>query len=94
MKIAYLALHKALQAKPQAPIDGLTADQRFFLSIATIWRSKYREERERLLLRIDGHSPPRFRVNGPLSHMPEFARAFSCKSGAMLKSEADRAEIW
>jgi putative endopeptidase len=77
-KIAYLGLQKALEGKPRPLIDGLTPDQRFFLSLAQIWRSRYREERERLLLRTDGHSPPRFRVAGAIAHMPEFARAFSC----------------
>jgi putative endopeptidase len=94
VKIAYLALQKALGAQPQAPIEGLTADQRFFMSFGTIWRARYSDEQERLLLRTDGHSPPRFRVNGPLTHMPEFARAFSCDATKTLAAEADRAEIW
>ena len=94
VKIAYLALQKALQAKPQGPIDGYTADQRFFLSYATIWRSRARDENERLNLRTDGHSPARFRVKGPLAHMPEFARTFSCDAEKTLMSADLRAEIW
>ena len=94
VKIAYLALQKALQAKPQGPIDGLTPEQRFFLSYATIWRSRSRDEQERLFLRTDGHSPPRFRVKGPLAHMPEFARAFSCDAAKTLTSGEARAAIW
>ena len=87
-------MQKAQQAKPQGPIDGLTADRRFFLSFATIWRARCRDEQERLLLRTDGQSPPRFRVNGPIVHMPEFARAFSCDAARTLSSGSDRAEIW
>jgi predicted metalloendopeptidase len=94
MKIAYLALQKALQGKPQGPIDGLTADQRFFMSYATIWRYKTQDAQERLFLRTDGHSPPRFRVKGPLAHSPEFARAFSCNAEKTLSSAGERAEIW
>jgi predicted metalloendopeptidase len=94
VKIAYLALQKALQAKPQGPIDGLTPEQRFFLSYATIWRNRTSDAQERLFLRTDGHSPPRFRVNGPLAQMPEFARAFSCGAPTTLTSEAEPAAIW
>jgi putative endopeptidase len=94
LKISYLALHKALQAKPQPPIDGLSADQRFFLSYATVWRYNSHEAQERLFLRTDGHSPPRFRVKGPLSQMPEFARDFSCNAATTLTPAEDRAAIW
>jgi putative endopeptidase len=93
-KIAYLALQKALAGKPRPLIDGLTPEQRFFLSLAQIWRSKYRDENERLLLRTDGHSPARFRVAGIIANMPEFAAAFSCRATSPLLSEADRANIW
>ena len=94
LKIAYLALQKAQQAEPVAAIDGLSAEQRFFVSFAQLWRSRYRDAQERLLLRIDGHSPPRFRVNGTLAHMPEFARAFSCDAARTVLAEPLRAEIW
>ena len=94
LKIAYLALHKALAAKPQPEIDGLTPDQRFFISFAEIWRSKVRDEYERLRLRTDAHSPPRFRVAGTLVHMPEFARAFRCDAPRTALGEGQHAEIW
>ena len=94
VKIAYLALQKALQAKPQPPIDGLTADQRFFISYATIWQYRSHPAQEVMFLRTDGHSPSRFRVKGPLAHMPEFARAFSCDASKTLLSSGERAEIW
>ena len=93
-KIAYLALQKALAGKPRPVIDGLTPEQRFFLSLAQIWRSKYRDENERLQLRTDGHSPPRFRVAGIIANLPEFSAAFSCRAASPLLSEADRANIW
>jgi predicted metalloendopeptidase len=93
-KIAYLALQKALQSSAQGPIDGLSPEQRFFLSLATIWRSRYRDAQERLLLRTDGHSPPRFRVAGTIAHMPEFARAFGCDAAKTVLADDLRAEIW
>jgi len=72
----------------------LSAEQRFFLSFAQIWRARSREENERLQLRTDGHSPPRFRVAGVIANLPEFSSAYSCSAGKPLLSESDRANIW
>ncbi|HET7730026.1 MAG TPA: M13 family metallopeptidase [Usitatibacter sp.] len=94
LKIAYLALQKALQKRPQGPIDGLTPEQRFFLSHAQAWRLNMRPEQERVHILTDGHSPARYRVKGPIAHMPEFARAFSCDPKKSLLAEGERAEIW
>jgi len=96
VKIAYLALQKALkqQKKPQGKVDGLTPEQRFFVSYAQAWRGKFRPERERMQLRTGQHSLHPFRVSGPIAHMPEFARAFSCDASKTLLSESERANIW
>jgi predicted metalloendopeptidase len=94
LAIAYSALHKAIAHKNPGKIDGLTPEQRFFLAYAETWRMKQRPEIERLYLRIDGHSLPRFRVVGPLQQMPEFARAFQCEPSKTLISESQRANIW
>jgi predicted metalloendopeptidase len=94
VKIAYLALQTSLRQKPQGKVDGLTPDQRFFLSYAQAWRGKLRPDRERMILRTDPHSPSAFRVRGPIANMPEFARAFSCDANKALLSESDRANIW
>jgi predicted metalloendopeptidase len=94
LKMAYLALQKALSGKPRDAIQGFTPDQRFFLSYAQIWRSRYRPEQERLLLLTNSHSPPRFRVQGPLANMPEFARAFACDPAKALRAERERVNIW
>jgi predicted metalloendopeptidase len=94
LKISYLALMKALKGEPQGPIDGLSPEQRFFLSFAQVWRSRYRPEYERLLIRTDSHSPPRYRVAGVVANLPEFARAFSCDASKALLSESERANIW
>jgi putative endopeptidase len=80
LKIAYFALQKALKDKPVGKIEGFTPDQRFFLSFAQGWRRNTRPETVRLMINTDPHSPPRFRVMGPLSRFPEFSQAFACKT--------------
>ena len=93
-KIAYLALQKALKEHPEPTIDGLTPEQRFFVSLAQVWRTRARVELERLQLQTDPHSPARFRVLGIVSNMPEFSRAFSCDASKTVLSEGARANIW
>src|SRR5213595_3098001 len=95
VKLAYAALQKALAGKPQGKIDGLTPEQRFFLSFATIWKSKQRDEDLKLRLNTDPHSPAHYRVDGPLSDLPEFQKAFNLPDGAPMVRAADkRVNIW
>jgi predicted metalloendopeptidase len=95
VKIAYAALKKAMAGKPAEKIDGFTPDQRFFLNWAVVWAWKSRPEALRLLIRTNPHSPPRFRVNGPLSNLDEFANAFSIPEGAAMRAPANaRVTIW
>ena len=93
-KIAFDALQLALAGKPRAPLDGFTPEQRFFLSFAQIWRHMARPEWERKLILTDAHSLPHLRVRGTISHMPEFAKAFSCDASKTLTAEWERARIW
>src|SRR5438128_743961 len=98
VKLAYAALQKALDKNPQErnkKIDGFTPEQRFFLSFAAIWRSKIRDEDQKLRLNTDPHSPAQFRVNGPLSNLPEFRQAFNIPDGSPMARPADkRVNIW
>jgi putative endopeptidase len=95
VKLAYAALEKSLAGKPRLPIGGFTPEQRFFLSFASIWRENIRPEALRMQVNTDPHSPPRFRVDGPLSNLPEFARAFQVPEGApMRRPESERVVIW
>ena len=95
LKIAYAALQKSLAGQPPAAIGGFTAEQRFFLSFATVWRESMRPEAARLQVNTDPHSAPKFRVNGPLSNLPEFATAFDVPEGAPLRRPAgERVVIW
>jgi endothelin-converting enzyme/putative endopeptidase len=94
-KIAYLAFKKAQQQHPAPTIDGFTPDQQFFLAWAQ-WRGDaIRPETQRLMVQGDPHPIAKYRVIGPLSNMPEFAAAFSCKQGSpMVRPAADRCEVW
>src|SRR5438477_1697323 len=98
VKLAYAALQKALDKHPEErnkKIDGFTPEQRFFLSFAAIWRSKIRDEDQKLRLTTDPHSPAQFRVNGPLTNMPEFQKAFNVPDGAaMVRPPDKRVNIW
>lgn len=93
--IAYEAFKSTDQGKGTVKIDGFTPDQRFFLSYAQVWRIKNRDERLRMRITTDPHSPEMFRVNGPLSNMPEFYKAFNVKPGdKMYLPESDRVKVW
>jgi predicted metalloendopeptidase len=95
LRIAYAALEKELGDKPRVKIDGFTPEQRFFISYAMDSRSKWRPEVLRLIVQTDPHSPDEFRVNGPLSNLDEFAKAFDVPEGApMRRPAADRVTIW
>jgi putative endopeptidase len=84
LKISYLAFQKTLKGKPApAKIDGFTAEQRFFLSYAMLWRAAVRDEFLRRQVRTDFHSPARFRVLGPLYNTPEFFQAFPAPQDAL-----------
>lgn len=94
LTIAYDAFKKSMEGKPRpANIDGFTPEQRFFLGWAQVWAGKYTPEAERLQVATNTHSLPRWRVNGPMSNMPQFAEAFGCKSGDKMV-RADSCLIW
>ncbi|HUQ46681.1 MAG TPA: M13 family metallopeptidase [Gemmatimonadaceae bacterium] len=96
LNIAYAALQKALAGKPRPGlIDGFTPEQRFFLAWAQIWRQNITPQNQKQRILTDPHSPGRWRANGPVSNMPEFAAAFGCKPGdPMVRGDAVRAVIW
>jgi putative endopeptidase len=96
VKLAYLAFKKTLEGKPApAKIDGFTAEQRYFLAFAQIWRDKMRPEAERVQVMTNPHSPPRYRVMGVLYNTPEFFEAFGAtleKAGSRMNPKPVR--IW
>ena len=95
LSVAYAALQKALAGKPKPLIDGFTPEQRFFLAWAQIWRQNITPQNQLVRINTDPHSPGRWRTNGPVSNMPEFAQAFGCKPGdPMVRGDAVRATLW
>lgn len=95
LAIAYQAFKKTEQGQGDKKIDGFTPDQRFFLSWAQVWRTKYRPEELSKRIITDPHSPAEWRCNGPLSNMPEFYQAFNIKEGDKLyRPENERAKVW
>lgn len=95
LTIAYYGLQKAVMGKEVGLIDGLTQDQRFFLSWAQAWRTNTRDEALKLQINTDPHSPAHYRGNGPLVNMPEFQEAFGCKEGDnMVAPPEKRVKIW
>ncbi len=94
LSIALAALREA-GGTDGLPIDGFTPEQRFFMSWATTWRMNYSEEYARLLVNVDPHSPARYRVNGPLANLPQFAVAFDVPEGQPMALPGEqRAHIW
>jgi putative endopeptidase len=93
--IAYDAFKMTEQGKDTTKIDGYTPDQRFFLSIARIWRVKTRDEFLRTYVNTDPHSPAVWRVNGPLMNFTPFYEAFKVQAGDKnYKTEDERIKIW
>jgi len=92
--IAYRAYVASRKGKPPAAtIDGLTDDQRFFLSYAYTWAHNVRPELARIQMNTDPHALSEFRAIGPPSTMPEFAKAFGCKAGDPMVRK-DLCQIW
>jgi putative endopeptidase len=95
LTVAYAAMTRALAAHPQPVIDGFTPEQRFFLGWAQVWRELDRPEFLRYLVNSNPHPPAKWRVNGPLSNMPDFKAAWGCKdSDPMVRPAASRPRIW
>jgi len=93
--IAYQAFKNTAQGKGAEKIDGLSPDQRFFLSFAQVWRIKISDESMRKQVNTDPHSPAEYRVNGPLANTDAWYRAFNIKPGDKLyRPENERAKIW
>ena len=94
VKLALAAFHKELQDHPERRAGGAFSDeQQFFLGYAQAGCTNIRNEEARLRATIDPHALPHFRVNGPVSNMPELAAAFSCAAGSPMV-RAKRCEVW
>jgi putative endopeptidase len=95
LTVAYAAMQRAIGSGPHPKVDGFTPEQRFFLGWAQVWRELQRPELTRMLVNANEHAPSKWRVNGPLSNMPEFRAAWGCKDGdVMVRPAAEQPRIW
>ena len=95
LSLAYRAYKMALGGEEAPIIDGLTGDQRFFLSWAQVWQRKYREDALIQRLTSDPHSPSEFRVNGVVRNFDEWYEAFNVQpEDALYLSPEERVRIW
>jgi putative endopeptidase len=93
LRLALMAYLAGPGARNQNKVDGFTPEQRVFLGWAQVWCENARPEAERLKAATNPHSSNKYRVNGPMSNMPEFQKAFSCKASApMVRTSACR--VW
>ena len=95
LRVAYTALQNSFgEAGKPEPIDGFTAEQRFYLSYATIWGQNIRDEEIARLTKVDVHSLGRNRVNATLRNIASFYEAFGISDGEMFLPENERIIIW
>src|SRR6266496_1558372 len=93
--IAYDAFKMTKEGQDTTKIGGFTPDQRFFFSVARIWRVKMKDEFLRLWINNNPHAPPMWRVNGPLMNSAHFYEAFNVQPGdKMFLPEKERIKIW
>lgn len=93
LRIAYMALTNRLAGRQPGKIDGFTPSQRFFLGWGQVWCDNYTPEIMRLQAQTNPHSLAEYRVNGVVSNMPEFQKAFGCGAGQpMVRDNACR--VW
>jgi putative endopeptidase len=85
LRLAWMALNELMKTKQlPAKSDGLSPQQRFFVGWGQMWCENRTDEIARLHAKLNPHSPGRYRTNGVVSNMPEFATAFSCSAPAKM----------
>ena len=93
--ISLQAFRNATKENPLPEIDGLTAEQRFFLSYSGVWAGHVRDEEIRNLTKSDVHSLSRWRVNGTLPHIDAWYEAFGItEESPMFVPQEERLNIW
>ncbi len=88
LAVAYAAMEKAYAQRQRTKLEGFTPEQRFFLGWARVWRNLQK-------VQTDPHAPAKWRINGPLSNLPEFRAAWGCQDAdPMVRPAGVRAKIW
>ncbi len=94
IKAAYAGFKTWQRGKDDQPlVQGLSNDQLFFLGFAQGWCSHETDESQRLRATVDPHSPPKERVNVPLTHFPGFWEAWQCQAGTPMHAQ-NACEVW
>ncbi len=95
LRIAHMALMKSLAdaAKQPQEIDGYTPEQRLFIGWGQIWCQNQTDQTARLLALNNEHSPGKYRANGVVQNMPEFQKAWGCKTGQPMV-RANACHVW
>ncbi|MGA9353512.1 MAG: M13 family metallopeptidase [Terriglobales bacterium] len=91
--LAYLAWKQDTAGEKITALEGLTPEQRFFVSYGQSWCENERDENKRLRATVDPHSPAKYRANGVVANMPEYREAFHCKSGQPMVRE-NGCRVW
>jgi endothelin-converting enzyme/putative endopeptidase len=91
--LAYMAWKEATKGQDLKPADGFTPDQRYFIGMAQWACGDERPENKRLNAVTNPHSPDKYRINGVVSDMPDFSKAFSCKAGQPMVP-ANACRVW
>jgi endothelin-converting enzyme/putative endopeptidase len=94
IRLAWMALTSDLAGRTLPRVDGFSQSQQFFLAFGQMWCTNQTEESERLSAQTDAHSIDRYRVNGTVSNMPEFQRAFGCKVGLPMVRAGQACRVW
>ncbi len=93
--LAFQAWQEKTKSMNLQPVDGLTPEQRFFVGFAQWDCANERPDDIRVRVATDPHSPAKYRINGVVVNMPEFAKAFNCKAGQpMVKPAAEVCRVW
>ena len=93
--IAYQAFKKTKQGQGNDKIDGLTPDQRFYLSWAQVWRANTTPEELAQRIKTDPHSPTQWRCNGPITNVESWYKAFNVQAtDKMYRQDSLRARVW
>ncbi len=95
LTVSQAAYHLSLKGKEAPVLDGFTGDQRLFLGFGQVWRYKAHEETSRQRLLTDPHSPPEFRIDGPVRNVDAWYQAFNVKPGDKLYLAPEaRVHLW
>lgn len=95
LSIAFTAMENVLKEHNPGLIDGLTPEQRFYLSYGTIWAQNITDEEKARLTKLDEHSLAVNRVNMSIRNFQSFFDAFGIKEGdPMWRPESERVHIW